>query len=287
MNQTGLVRKRTLDEADKAQIKALEEICNRAENIALKFNWSMMHTRSGGYDSDFCFYEDGELVGYAPLDGFGGPFEVTVAVLPAYRKRGIFQALFAAARLEAQERQATKLLLVSYPGSADGTAVVRHLGLTYKSSEYSMEATPDTIPPLLESRLLLVPVNATNVATLSHLLAVSFGASDWCVPEALLREQEKEDHRYFLAQWDNTIIGQIGVISPDHTVYIRGVGIAPEWRRRGFGRRLLTATVRQMLAEGRTHFALDVAVDNPQALSLYQSVGFQTTTTYDYYTVPL
>jgi len=283
----GLVRKRSLEAEDTAQIKALQEACNRAENIRIKFNWSMMRERSGAYDSDFCWYENGELVGYAPLDGFGGPYEVTAAVLPEYRKRGIFRALFTAARQEAQKQQATELLLVKYPASPDGAAVVQHLALPYKSSEYRMEATVETIPPLPESSLVLEPVDATNVATLASLLAISFGDWGWNTPASLLQELEKPNKRYFLAKWDDMVIGQIGVIAPDHNVYIQAVGIAPEWRRRGFGRRLLAATVRKMLTEGRTHFALDVATDNRQALTLYQSCGFEEVTAYDYYTVPL
>ncbi|MCW3099277.1 MAG: family N-acetyltransferase [Chthonomonadaceae bacterium] len=283
----GLVGKSVLDEADAIQIKAMQETCNRAENIRIKFNWSMMRERDGSYSSDFCFYENGQLVGYAPLDGFGTSFEVTAAVLPEYRNRGIFRNLYAAALKEARRCQAKELLLVSYPGSADGSAVVRHLGLPYKSSEYRMEATVETIPPLPESRLGLEPVDAINVAALSHLLTISFGDMDWNVPGTLLRELEKPDKRYFLAKWDNLVIGQIGVIAPDQNVYIQAVGIAPEWRKRGYGRRLLAATMRMLLAEGRTHFALDVATENRQALSLYQSVGFHETTAYDYYAVPL
>lgn len=287
MTLNGLVKKRGLEEADTAQIKELQENCNSAENIQVKFNWGMMRERSGAYDSDFCFYENDRLVGYAPLDSFGGPFEITAAVLPEYRRRSIFTTLFAAARQEAREREASELLLVSYPGSADGTAVVQRLGFPYKYSEYRMEATVETIPPLTESRLILEPVDASNVATLSRLLTISFGDSGWNVPEALLQELERPDKRYYLAKWDSVVIGQIGVIAPDHNVYIQAVGIAPEWRRQGYGRRLLAAAVQQMLTEGRTHFALDVAVENRQALSLYQSVGFHETTAYDYYTVPL
>ena len=283
----GLVRKSRLDAADSAQITALQETCNRADDIHIKFNWSMMRERDGSYDSDLCYYEHGQIVGYAPLDGFGTAFEVTAAVLPAFRRRGIFRALFAAAVHEARLRSAKELLLVSYPGSPDGSAVVKHLGLPYKSSEYRMEATRETIPPLPDSRLVLDPVNATNVATLSHLLTISFGDSDWNVPHALLHELVRPDKRYFLAKWDNSVIGQIGVIAPDHNVYIQAVGIVPEWRRRGYGRRLLSATMQMLLTEGRTHFSLDVAADNRQALSLYQGVGFHETTAYDYYTVPL
>ncbi len=246
-----------------------------------------MRERDGSYNSDFCYYADGKLVGYAPLDGFGTAFEVTAAVLPEFRKRGVFRTLFTAAVEEARLRAAKELLLVSYPGSPDGSEVVRHLALPYKSSEYRMEATWETIPLLPDSRLVLEPVITVNVATLSHLLTISFGDSDWNVPSALVQELAKPGKRYFLAKWDDVVIGQIGVIAPDHNVYIQAVGIVPEWRRRGYGRRLLSATMQMLLAEGRTHFSLDVAADNRQALSLYQGVGFHETTAYDYYTVPL
>lgn len=284
---TGLVRKRGLGESDLGEIKALEEACNHAEDIRIKFNWGMMRERDGSYDSDFCFYEQGRLVGYAPLDGFGGAFEVTAAVLPASRRQGVFVALFAAACHEARIRQACELLLVSYPASTAGTAVVQRLALPYKNSEYRMEAAVDTIPPLAPNLVTLETVDAATVADLSKLLAVSFGDSRWNDPEMLLKELERANKRYFLAKLDGRVIGQIGVIVENRSVYIRAVGIAPEWRHQGYGRQLLATTVQQMLTEGQTHFALDVATENRQALALYQSCGFHETTAYDYHTVPL
>ena len=287
MNSTGLVMKRGLDADDVAQIKHLEEVCNRAEGIGIKFNWGMMQERDGAYVSDFCYYRDGQLVGYAPLDSFGGPFEVTAAVLPAYRRQGIFRALFEAARQEAQHCKATELLLVSYPASAIGKAAVESLGLPYRFSEYRMEAEATSIPPLSANRIGLEAVSAANVGELSRLLALSFASSRWNDPASLLKELERADKRYFLARLDGEIIGQIGVIAEIGVIYIRAVGIIPEQRGRGHGRQLLAATVQKMLAEGYTRFELDVATNNPQALSLYQSCGFRDTTVYDYHAVPL
>ena len=59
------------------------------------------------------------------------------------------------------------------------------------------------------------------------------------------------------------------------------VEIAPGLWRAG------AATVHTLLSEGHTNFALDVATDNRQALSLYQYCGFHEVTAYDDYTVPL
>jgi ribosomal protein S18 acetylase RimI-like enzyme len=45
--------------------------------------------------------------------------------------------------------------------------------------------------------------------------------------------------------------------------------------------------MQKMLTERRTHFALDVATSNRQALSLYQKRGFRETTVYDCHVVPV
>lgn len=280
-----MMAKSSLEAEDVAQIKELEEVCNRAEGIRIKFNWSMMQTRDAAYQSDFCFYHEGRLVGYAPLDRFGSAFEVTAAVLPAFRRQGIFRLLFEAARQEAQRCQASELLLVSYPGSQAGTAALAHLEVIYKNSEYHMEAQATTLPVLTASALDLEEVTAANVVQLSRLLTASFEDARWNTPDALLKDLQREDGRYFIARLEREAIGQIGVIAENDSVYIRAVGIVPEWRGRGYGRQLLATTVQKMQAEGHTHFELDVATNNRQALSLYQSCGFEATTVYDYYTV--
>lgn len=287
MNETRLIAKRRLNDEEFAQIKCLEETCNREEGISVKFNWGMMRERRADYRSDFCCYCDGQLVGYAPLDHFGGSYEVTAAVLPAYRRRGVLRLLWEAARREAERCHATELLLVCYPASPSGMAAVRRLDITYRSSEYHMKAQSAEMPPLPASALQLEDVTAANVAELSRLLASSFDNARWNTPEALLQELRREDNRYFLALLEEEIIGQIGVIVEDRSAYIRAVGIVPERRGQGYGRQLLSALVQKLLAEGCTEFGLDVATDNRQALSLYQSCGFREITVYDYYTVPL
>jgi ribosomal protein S18 acetylase RimI-like enzyme len=93
--------------------------------------------------------------------------------------------------------------------------------------------------------------------------------------------------RYYHALARDEIVGQIGVLFEADQLYIRGVAILPEHRRRGHGRQMLAATVTAMLAEGQTHFALDVATDNERALTLYHSCGFRETNIYDYYDLPL
>lgn len=53
------------------------------------------------------------------------------------------------------------------------------------------------------------------------------------------------------------------------------VCVAPEARRRGLGRALVSAAVATAARKGANRIYLEVAVDNPAALSLYGSIGFR------------
>jgi ribosomal protein S18 acetylase RimI-like enzyme len=273
-----------LSASDKAQVRALAEAVRCTDGVDLKLDWDLMG--DAGSSGDFYCFAGDQLVGYAQIDGNSREQEVTAATFPDFRRQGIFHALLTAVRAEVLARGAESLLLVSYRASLSGTAAAQALGLPYVSSEYRMEADASTLPPLPVRRIQLVPVGHTNLAALATLTAQSFGGGGTS-SEALAQRLEQEGVRYFLAELDGQEIGQIGVVHTDDSIYIRGVGILPEYRRRGYGRQLLAATVKMMLAEGQTHFLLDVATDNPQALSLYQSCGFRETTVYDYYDVPV
>ena len=53
-----------------------------------------------------------------------------------------------------------------------------------------------------------------------------------------------------------------------------GMGLLPEWRGRGVGRRLLEATLAQAQRSGFKPIELDVHADNPRAIALYEKTGF-------------
>jgi ribosomal-protein-alanine N-acetyltransferase len=55
---------------------------------------------------------------------------------------------------------------------------------------------------------------------------------------------------------------------------LRVLVVAPAWRRRGIGRRLLEAFVRQARARGATRVALEVRAGNAAARELYRTLGF-------------
>jgi len=268
-----------------AQIHVLSDICHEADSVDIKFNYSMIANRKSGDICDFCWIHEGKLVGYAPLDRFGKKGEITAAVHPAFRRQGIFTNLFTAATEQAKLQQCTELLLVSYRDSTSGAAAVRRLGLPHKISEYSMSVQVEDVPIHASGEVTLIDAGPEDVEELSRMLAISFPESGWGAPEDLLEKMLEPDKRYYLAQISGRTIGHIGVTIGDHATYIGGVGILPEWRRMGYGRQMLAATIARQIEAGATRFELDVATENESALNIYTSCGFQQCNVYDYYIV--
>ncbi|MCA3219622.1 MAG: GNAT family N-acetyltransferase [Burkholderiales bacterium] len=54
-----------------------------------------------------------------------------------------------------------------------------------------------------------------------------------------------------------------------------GMGIHPEYRRRGLGQRLLAACIEKAWLKGVTRIELEARADNVAAIALYEKLGFQ------------
>ena len=86
---------------------------------------------------------------------------------------------------------------------------------------------------------------------------------------------------FILGGFDSELIGIIGCarelgIKREHKAMVWGVYVVAEARGRGWGRRLLEATIRQARGwPGLEQLWLSVATHNSQARALYRSFGFE------------
>ncbi len=283
-NQWTISAQPGLSEQDLAQAQELAAEVLRVDDVALKIDWEFVAEGTAPLENIFCCRAGEQIAGYALLEGSGGELEVTAAVAPAFRRQGVFKSLLGAVAEEARRRGATEMLGVSYRNSVSGTAAVQVLGLPYVSSEYSMEADAGSLPFLDAGPVTLETVPVADAAALAQMLTATLEGKHYSV-DALAARLREPNVRYFFAEAGGIRIGQIGTVETESGVYIRGVGILPEYRRRGYGRRLLSALLVRLRAEGHTRFVLDVATENPSALSIYKACGFQETTVYDYYAI--
>lgn len=96
--------------------------------------------------------------------------------------------------------------------------------------------------------------------------------------EAALRESLEDPNAcFFLLTADGRPAGYIGANNVSGEVYMNDLAVLPEYRRRGFGRLLLSALVAFARAKEAEFVTLEVRESNIPAVSLYRAFGFQQT----------
>ena len=92
-----------------------------------------------------------------------------------------------------------------------------------------------------------------------------------------LRSCLPDEHHVFLAaEEDGRLIAYVGMMHVLDEGYIANVAVAPEARRRGVARALLTELERRARAIPLAFLTLEVRAGNAPAIALYASLGYET-----------
>lgn len=69
---------------------------------------------------------------------------------------------------------------------------------------------------------------------------------------------------------------ELRVLTPRRCAHVGllSIGIHPDWKGQGLGRRLMVALIDHAAAHGLRRLELCVRADNPRAIALYESLGF-------------
>ncbi|HEY1351405.1 MAG TPA: GNAT family N-acetyltransferase [Ktedonobacteraceae bacterium] len=283
----GLVEARGLTQMELAEIALLADLCNR-QGGDLKLNRGLLEKREQEQINDFLYYEHGTLIGFLALFSFN-PAEVEISgmVHPAYRRRGVFTALYTRASARCQQRGFSRILLIVETASSAGQAFVQALGAGYDHSEYAMALEKPQGPTHLEERLHFRAATPADLPLLTAITARVFALPEPEVPWYSAARLQEADYEVYVGALDGNVIGKIDIALSTRGGLLYGFGVQPEYQGRGYGRQILACTIQELLARGKTEITLEVSVTNTHALSLYQSCGFQETRSYDYYQIVL
>jgi len=195
---------------------------------------------------------------------------IRIVVDPAERRRGIGDALLAAA---AQLDGGALSLQTLCPGTwTAARAFYEHAGFRLVEEELSMRAEAPRVEARDVAGLLLRPAEDGDVA---HLAALhneayegtrSFVRYDDARMRAVLSD---DDARVLVATRDGAIVGYCHYEPSGVTVHVESLVTAGATRRRGIGRRLMAAS----LADA-ARATLTVDADNEAAVGLYRALGF-------------
>ena len=267
-----------------AAVSHLASLCNAAEGLKLKLTEAAMLPGERSALRMFLLYAGAHLAGFCGLDAGGREAEVCGMVHPEYRRRGIATALLDEARHECDEQQIASLLIICEQASASGTGFVAaqpHLALDFAEDHMVL---PAVHPVAVAGQRLQVNVaHAQDVPALAQITASAFGDPVDYTRKRIAQNIGNPNERYYLGSLGDEPVATVKAWLTSTTAGLYAFGVVPAMRGKGVGRELLTRVIDQLRREGHHEMSLEVDPDNTVARTLYESIGFRTSTIYGYY----
>ena len=88
---------------------------------------------------------------------------------------------------------------------------------------------------------------------------------------------------WFLAEADGQLVGACLCVIYEPAGWVRQLGVAEAWRRRGLGTALLRHAFQEFWRRGLDYVGLGVTADNERAVQVYEAAGMRRTQQYDEY----
>jgi ribosomal protein S18 acetylase RimI-like enzyme len=271
-----------------SQVRALAGVCEARDGYSMeaRLDYGTLETQCEVPSSDVLWYENGQLVGFAGMYGYGDPskVEATILVHPDFRRRGIGRHMARVVVRECQKRGVRRLLLVVPQESREGPEFARVTGTRHSHSEYTMDLDMTRIPSFetMPDPVELRPAGAEDVPVMAAIVASAFAEPVQEEEQALVRLMKDPTRTTYLAAQDGRPVGVIQSAVSEGRTFIVHFAVRPDMQGRGIGRQMLMAIVRGLLNSGGKWITIEVETENQNALSLYRRCGFVTINATDY-----
>lgn len=240
-------------------------------------------------DSFYLLYDNNKLVSVLTIvQPLEDEAEISAYTLPVERNKGYFTALLDYAEEELVGYDIIRILFVVEPGSKDGDYALKACQAKFVSSEYLL------ILDMIEGKLCgkvskkiplieLVELQPPILKEVAILNAVIFDTEIESSLSLLNIALESEQIVSYCANLSGDMIGICNVNYGANHASLFGLGIAPQYQGKGYGRILLNLLLTKIVDHKASYLTLQVGSENKKAFSLYRSSGFQIKTQYDYY----
>ena len=119
----------------------------------------------------------------------------------------------------------------------------------------------------------IVEMEPRHVEQVAALERICF--SDPWSAASIASELDNPLSYWLVAEENAQVVGYIGSQSVQELSDMMNVAVAPAWRRRGLGRRLVQALLAHLLQTDAAELSLEIRVSNAAAIALYEQLGFQ------------
>lgn len=129
---------------------------------------------------------------------------------------------------------------------------------------------------MLPESLQIIPAGWRDIGALRHLERICFPQDAWPLLD-LIAVLVAPGILRLKATHNGKMVGFIAVETKPHdsTAWVATIGVLPEYRRRGIGAALLSASEAQLPVPTYQYIRLSVRLSNTQAQRLYQKFGYR------------
>ncbi|WMT42864.1 GNAT family N-acetyltransferase [Paenibacillus sp. D2_2] len=266
------------------ELQELQAICEQHDQIDLKLNWDMLLNPEEDNSLHLVEYREGRLIAFLGKYVIGGSMEICGMVHPDFRRQGIFTRLLKNGITREEATKYSSILLNTLAASASGQAFLKTVSCSYSFTEYQMQyvATENKLSSVRPG-ISLRTATQEDAVLLSQLDEDGFQCNYEQTLQDFERLSPKDMAENELIIADGQIVGKIRVSRLEERSWVYGFVIHSRYRGEGIGRAVLEQVIAREYAAGHSIW-LDVAIENPAAMKLYETAGFQLRSAQDYLT---
>lgn len=228
--------------------------------------------------------ESDQLVGLASaIDLMGlNTYEWSMLVHPMFRKMGIGNMLYEVTQQSLQARQsAGNLALLMEKERSFNQQFIERKGYSYSFSEVTLETRAQFAE--VPANFLMRPFEQADTAALVETFMLAFGDTEEEAKDLIDFNTTDERLRMWTAERNGQIVGTVTTRKEGEGQWITAFAVHPKFERQGNGTAILQFVKNYAASNGEKLVLLDVELENKQALSVYEKVGFSKSEQVDYY----
>ncbi|MGM0836770.1 MAG: GNAT family N-acetyltransferase [Bacillota bacterium] len=291
-----IIQKNFLTQKEYQNVVQLLKECEKHDGftVSASINLSMLQKAEGSHlDLLLSYDEEGsKTIGFLGVYSFVVKTKVELAgmIHPDHRKAGRFTEMLTCALEICKKRDADEILYVCPGTSAEAKSLMNKIEATYSFSEYTMEYFKEKESgaenTILEQKLEFLLAEEKDVEIIGNLLSDGFHfehANDSVTP-LLERNRTQEGFELYIIKYGGKEIATLTISNEESSMYISAFTVTPSKRGKGIGREILRNAIEliQNNYPGKK-IRLDVDVKNSNALKMYEGIGFQKISGYDYF----
>ena len=275
-----------LCDTDIEQVRNLEKIVNINDHLNSVISINSDYNIKNDIPTIYLLYDNFQLV--SVLSIFMPKLtevEISGCTHPDYRHHGYFSMLLDQMNKEIKKLGLIDRLFICEYQSVDGISFVNSINARYEFSEYELTFNQKQFEllPKFDSD---IQVEVSKPIDLDRLVEIYHNTFHIPTDESkpmVMKTLDSERKTQFNAILNGIIIGTCAVSFNEDATYLLGVAIDTPYQGKGYGKVFLVKVIQNLLTKKINNLMIEVDSTNANAYQLYQRIGFEKRSEFQYY----